>query len=250
MRDDRIIINADDFGLHRRCTDAICEAFRKGLITDSTWLTNGEAFDYAAERIGTEHLEGRIGIHLNLTEGKPLTEAIKAFPGFTANGAFHGKINRTKPLTREEQRAVYEELSAQARRIEETGLAITHADSHHHIHTGIFIAPIAARVCKEHGICKIRLHRNIGAISPQKRMVKKLYNAWLHAQGFTTTRFFGSMEDVERDGLKDGLEIMVHPDFDGQGRLIDRTGEDGGEARGLPLFLPHGDFRLFSYREL
>ena len=37
---------------------------------DSTWLANGEVFDYAAERIRTEHLEGRIGIHLNQREAR------------------------------------------------------------------------------------------------------------------------------------------------------------------------------------
>ena len=34
------IINADDFGLSESATNAITEAFRKGLISDTTMLAN------------------------------------------------------------------------------------------------------------------------------------------------------------------------------------------------------------------
>ena len=42
-----VIINADDFGLNEHCSLAIAEAFKKGLITDTTMVANGEYFDDA-----------------------------------------------------------------------------------------------------------------------------------------------------------------------------------------------------------
>ena len=246
----KVSINADDCGLTDSCTEAIALAFQKGLITDTTMVANGEAFDRAVEIIRERKLESRVGIHFNLTQYAPLTNGITKCATFVNQGAFHGKINRLKFLTRQERDAVYEELSAQICRLENAGIKVTHADSHHHIHTAIFIAPIFARVCKEHGIQKVRLHRNIGAISRFKRVVKKAYNHWLHRTGFRTFTYFGSMEDVERVGVKDDLEIMVHPEFDALGNLVDKAGQIDGKAIGKPLALPAGDFQLWGYKEL
>ena len=246
----RVAINADDFGLTDSSTEAIALAFREGLITDTTMVANGKAFDRAIEMIHEQKLEDRIGIHFNLTQFTPLTNEITKYATFVHHGEFHGKINRLKFLTKQEQDAVYEEMSAQISKLENAGLKITHADSHHHIHTDIFIAPIFARVCEEHGIRKVRLHRNIGVISQAKQVVKKAYNHWLHRKGFRTFTYFGSMDDVECAGIKDALEIMVHPEFDAEGNLIDKIDQVNGKAIGRSLTLPNGDYQLLGYKDL
>ena len=218
----KLIINADDFGITKSCTKAIFDAFNGGLITDTTVVANGEAFDFANDLSVGQNIRENIGIHFNLTQGVPLTEDIKRYEKFVSDGKFHGKVNRLKPLSAEEKRAVYKELTAQIEKIEKAGITVTHADSHHHIHTAVFIAPIVLKVCKEHGIEKIRLHRNIGSISAGKKFVKKLYNCYLKSKGFKTTEYFGSLEDIAA-GLPNGItEIMVHPDYDEKGILIDR----------------------------
>ena len=224
----QIIINADDFGLNEHCSKAIAQAFREGLITDTTMMATGEYFDEAVKLANEQGFIDKIGIHLNLTEGEPLTEDIKACPRFVTNGRYNKLYNRTKPLTKEEQSAIYKELTAQVEKIQKAGIRITHADSHHHIHTGIFIAPIAAKVCKEHGITKMRLHRNLGQINAIKRFVKKKYNRWLHKQGFITTDYFAYIIDIENADIPDNTEIMVHPDFDKNDVLIDRHGMEDG----------------------
>ena len=245
-----VIINADDFGLNKHCSLAIAEAFKKGLITDTTMVANGSYFDSAIELSRKENFDDKIGVHFNITEGIPLTEKIKTIPTFTESGEFHGKINRLKPLSEVEKNAIYEEISAQIEKIENAGIKLTHADSHHHIHTGIFIAPIVLRVCREHGIKKIRLHRNIGRISLSKKLIKKAYNAILHKKGFITTFFFGSLEDVSSGEIPDNLEIMVHPDFDKNGMLIDRVNEEDGYPVGNELAPIGENSILMSYGEL
>ncbi len=248
--DVKIIINADDFGLNTSCTKAICKAFEEGLITDTTMIANGFAFYEAVKCIKDYQLQDKIGVHFNITEGKPLTDAISKMPTFTENGVFHGKINRLKKLTEDEKQAVYEELSAQIKRLEQNGVKLTHADSHHHIHTGIFIAPIFVHVCKEHGVNKVRLHRNIGTIPTVKKIAKKVYNKWLKKQAFVTTKYFGSMSDVEADGVLDNLEIMVHPEFDKAGVLIDKVDEIDNCLIGKKLVLPTGNYILRGYKDL
>jgi len=249
---ERILINADDFGLNNHCTEAICEAFHKGLITDTTMVANGDAFEYALSKLSSSDLREKVGIHFNLTEGKPLTPGIMCCRSFSKDGFFRGAINRLKPLSKVEREAVYAELSAQVKRLQENNIYITHADSHHHIHTAIFIAPIIIKVCKENGIKKIRLHRNVGSFSFLKTIVKKCYNNWLRSSGFTTTNYFGSLQDIEIIGLFDKLEIMVHPDYDNCRKLIDRSMTNNGIAIGNSLHLPvvKNAYKLINYEEL
>ena len=236
----RLVINADDFGLNQPCTEAICEAFQKEFITDTTMVANGEAYLEAVDNIQKYNLQNKIGIHFNLTEGVPITEDIKHCSMFCREGTFHGKVNRLKVLSRFEKRAVYQELNAQIARLEYDDICVTHADSHHHIHTAIFIAPIVARVCKEHGIHKIRIHRNIGNIQGYKKVVKQLFNFWLKSKKFVTAKFFGSLKDVEgilETNMPRGvIEVMVHPEYNRDGVLIDKVTSNSEEAIGQKLY--------------
>lgn len=220
----RLIVNADDFGLNESCNKAISQCFRARLITDTTIMANGVAFAEAA-KLGANEFVGKVGIHFNLTEGEPLTTAIKSLPSFCMNGVFHGKVDRTKWLSKRESNAVYEELTAQCRKVKEAGIVITHADSHHHIHTGTFIAPIVFRVCRENDIKAVRLHRNIGNISLPKRVVKSIYNAVLR-RSFITTDYMGGAEDINlSESINGTVEIMVHPVLDKNGRIIDKRAD-------------------------
>lgn len=248
----RFIINADDFGLNRSCTNAIYEAFNKELITDTTMISNGDAFDLAVIFAKENDIGDNIGIHFNLTEGIPLTDDIKLCSMFTKNGQFIGRINRFKPLSEFEKQAVYEELTAQIKKIESAGIKLTHADSHHHIHTAIFVAPIVFRVCKEHGINKIRIHRNIGKISFLKKMGKRIYNLYLKRKGFTVTDFMGSLEDAHINSPEGILEIMVHPDYDQSGALMDKidTLDNYAVGENLSNVLSINHDLLYSYKFL
>ena len=243
-----MIINADDLGLTSSCTQAIADAFSHGWITDTTMVANGTTFEEATKAALSE-LSGRVGVHFNLTEGKPLTERMRKCAFFCENERFHGHPERMKPLNLETQEAVYEELTAQLQRLRDADIDITHADSHHHIHTAPFIAPIVFRVCREGGIKAVRLHRNIGQIAGYKKIGKQLYNRRL-SRKFITTDYFGSLEDA-LEMLPDGTtEIMVHPDYDASGCLIDREGE-GRTGRPLSdITALIGGAHLTCYKEL
>lgn len=246
-----VIINADDFGLSASVNRAIATAFENKLISNTTMLANGQAFDEAVTAAQAGGFTERVGIHFNLTEGKPLTEDITKFPSFCKDGVFHKKINRLKPLSKAEKAAVYKELTAQALKIKNAGFNIDHADSHHHIHTAVFISPIVFSVCREFGINKIRLHRNTGNIRFYKKTVKNVYNRGLRNKGFVTTDYFGSLKDI-CDVLPESLEIMVHPDYDKDGVIIDRRDFINGVPSGVPLYSIAEKFniKITSYGDL
>jgi chitin disaccharide deacetylase len=250
-----LIVNADDFGLRDSCTRAIGEAFSKGLISSTTMCANGSHFQDACEIAMTMHLEDRIGIHLNLTEGRPLTAGIRESRKFCdEQGQFHGRLDRLAPLSRQERVLVSQELSAQVERMRRAGLPITHADSHHHVHTGLFLGPVVVEVLKQSRITKVRLHRNIGGISLPKRLVKWGFNLYLRLHGFAVVQRFGSFADYSslRDPDRTSLEIMVHPDYDQDGNLIDDVAYDPSQiSRTLQQeFDKLGTRQLRSYAEL
>ena len=226
-----LFINGDDFGMSKSCTLAIAEAIEKGLIDGTTMMANGEFFDEAVTISLSRGFDEKIGVHLNLTEGAPLTEKIKSVTAFVNDGRFHKEyLKNPRPLTEREQAAVCAELTAQINRIRQAGISVVRADSHHYIHTFVHIAPLVAKVCKENGIKKIRINRTFD--TPDRPVITegRIENSFWRAQGFETTARFGRMSDINPGNIPGDTEIMVHPDHDKNGVLIDRT----GAAHGCP----------------
>ena len=120
------------------------------------------------------------------------------------------------------------ELRAQIERIQNAGINITHADSHHYIHNAAYIAPIVSKVCKEYGITKIRLQRNFGNLPDGSKNQADKFNCWLRNQGFKTTEYFCRLSDINGIDLSFCTEILVHPDFDIDNNLIDRRKVENG----------------------
>ena len=91
----RVIINADDFGLNREENAVIVRAFRRGLISSATLMANMPAFAQACALIHSEGLHGRVGLHVNLTYGRPLGSAIASQRCFcNASGEFELRLPR------------------------------------------------------------------------------------------------------------------------------------------------------------
>ena len=79
MADRGIIVNADDFGRDEESTRAILECFRRGYINQTTLMVNMPCAEKAVVLAREAGFADKIGLHLNLTQGMPLTESIKRF---------------------------------------------------------------------------------------------------------------------------------------------------------------------------
>jgi len=83
--DKRIVINADDFGLCSGVNRAVAQAHTDGVLTSATIMANMPAAAEAVEI--ARKLPGLgIGVHLNLTEGWPLSQAADIRPILNADG--------------------------------------------------------------------------------------------------------------------------------------------------------------------
>jgi len=95
-----LIINADDFGMSKDVNFAILAAMDLNLCKDTTLLVNFEASEHAAKLAIATNRKNNIGIHINLTEGYPLTYNIRNESRFCNNeGLFHNKKKQTNLLT-------------------------------------------------------------------------------------------------------------------------------------------------------
>jgi predicted glycoside hydrolase/deacetylase ChbG (UPF0249 family) len=74
----QLVVNADDFGFTPDVNAGIVEAHRDGILTATTLMANGDAFDDAV-RLARETPTLDIGCHLVLIGGRSLVSG-KAFP--------------------------------------------------------------------------------------------------------------------------------------------------------------------------
>jgi len=154
----QLIVNADDFGLTAKVSQAIFDGHCHGLISSTSLLANGEAFDSAvalarqAPRLG-------VGVHLNLTEGKSVA-ARGSIPSLVnAQGFFArtpGSLWRAITLGRVSLTEIEKELRAQIEKVAAAGIVPTHLDSHKHVHALGALGAISIRIARAYGIPAIR----------------------------------------------------------------------------------------------
>lgn len=227
----KIIVNADDLGKTRGINGAIAECFSSGFVTSTTLMVNMEFADEAVRMAKENGWDDKVGLHLNLTSGRPLTDGIKRFRCFCDdegcfNAAFAGDIYKRMHFSGQELMAVRSEAKAQIARYLDYGLGNRHLDSHHHVHTDASVWKAMYPLIAGYGIRSVRLTRNLAReITLAKRIYKKRFNDRLRSMPVYTSDYFGSFKDFMecRDMMGDGttVEIMVHPAHDDQGSTVD-----------------------------
>jgi predicted glycoside hydrolase/deacetylase ChbG (UPF0249 family) len=127
------IINADDFGRDHTKNTATDIGLREGLIHRASLMMNAEGTEEAVSMARTGGYMDRICFHLNLTDGYPMTEAVKGTPLCGDDGRFRKNSNTSiqkKCFNRKTIAAIREECEAQIRLFREKGFTSTHLDSH------------------------------------------------------------------------------------------------------------------------
>jgi predicted glycoside hydrolase/deacetylase ChbG (UPF0249 family) len=213
-----LITNADDFGYTRDVNDGIIHAHREGILTATTLMATGAAFDHAVElALANPSLD--IGVHLVLvgSDGFPPTVA-----------------QLIQQIARRRIR-IYDELAAQVRKVQNAGLHPTHLDSHKHTHLLPPVLAAVARIASEFQIPWVRrpfdLPMHAGGVPWSRRAASKTlgfaragFHRVLTRHGCRTTDHFAGFQitghydaaELARliRALPDGVtEFMCHPGF-------------------------------------
>lgn len=209
----RLLVTADDFGRDVVCTEAIARHLVAGNITATSIMANAAEFDRACRLAHSHGLDGKIGVHLVLDEGPPLSPQMRAFADASGNLCVRRSL---KPLGVAMTQAVEAELTAQIERVIAAGIRPTHLDSHRHIHTVFPVGRVVVRLARRFGIRYVRPARTLGVRRRATSMAYKwLFNRFVASQ-VPTAACFGDIVDLWRNGGSEpvpGLtEVMVHLD--------------------------------------
>lgn len=244
----KVIVNADDFGLDENRTRAILAAYQQGWISATTVMANMPWFEQAIAMAKNTRLYDNIGLHLNFTEGFPLTDAIRNSRLFCDesgrfSAAFHNDKLCRLVLPAFERHAVAEEAEAQFAKYRASGLTLFHLDSHHHAHTDLSVARIVLPIAKSYGFKTVRLSRNFGAgLTMPKRIYKAGINRILGNGLMLNADFFGCFNDVQNRYamIPDDcvFEVMTHPLYmkNGDLSLGGELTEFGGDSQSQASF--------------
>lgn len=238
----RLIVTADDVGLHRGMTAGAIQAHREGIVTACSISANGRAFDDAVERLrDVPALE--VGVHLTLVEERSLTTG-RSLPANYVHFILSSK--KVEP-----------ELRAQIEKVLSTGLRVTHLNGHQHLHQWPSVFEIVQRVAEEYRIGYVRRVRDYGGSAG---MCRRLSIRLLDSMGRrgTNDRTIGVMEaghlrDIEPllDHVEGTTELVTHPgigvdayphwryDWEAETRALCAPGlREAIRSRGIELIAP------------
>lgn len=245
----RLVVHADDFGQSESINKGILRAFQDGILTSASLMPGGAAFDSAVS-ICREHPHLDVGIHLTLVEERPVS-APDCVPSLISRELrlhdSHKSFLRRyfRGAIRVEE--IEHELDAQLRKVLDAGLAVSHLDSHQHLHVLPGVNAIAERLARRYGISAIRYPRE----RVRAYMLKRGFGstgrlvqlgalngicAFVGRSSLVTTDefagfFFGGR--LNKSNLKDliqslpasgSCELMCHPAIEGDETTIQSKG--------------------------
>ncbi len=220
--------------MNENVTLAICEAFEKGLVDRTTLMVNMPYAEKAMELAAKMGFADKVGLHVNLTSGRPLTGDIAKDPVMCdANGEFTADFARNIRmrffLPNETTANVEKEIRAQLDRYAALGGTLWHIDSHHYVHTDPSVWKVLKKVMTDYPVVSVRLGRNMyTGGNPLLHVYKMILNSSIRKFNSGDPRYFGSAEDYRHfikkhpDVCKYAeVEVMVHPVYDNEKKLAD-----------------------------
>jgi len=154
-----VIINGDDFGFSSGVNRAIIEAHERGVLTSTSLMVTGEAFDQAVA-LAQAHPTLAIGLHLVLGKGKAVLPPSQIPHLVDSNGNFSNQPNRAwvhYQFSIAARRELALEIRAQLEKFRSTGLQMSHVDGHLHLHLHPVVLPILVKLAQEFDVKVIRL---------------------------------------------------------------------------------------------
>lgn len=219
----KYIVNADDFGRTETVNEAILYGFQNGYLDRTTIMVNMPYFEQAVEMAEKYGFKDKVGLHINLTSGAPLTEEIKSCPDFCNDeGKFNSKIFKNRKLqfyiSKKDKQAVKKEIEAQIQKYLDNGFTLMHADSHGHVHTFISLLGLTIKKIKKYNFKTLRLSTNLTK-NKRKKIVKIFINKKINRFNRKINlkyKYFDALSMVKADfeeikSLNGICEIMLHP---------------------------------------
>lgn len=275
-----LIVNADDFGINSAANEGIIACHQAGSVTSTTLMANGDCFEEAVV-LAESNPSLAVGLHFNLTWGRPLSKPGEIPSLVDDSGEFMSRetLGRRALLGRLNANDLERELAMQYDRLIESGVSPSHIDSHQHVQAFGPVFNVIASFCAARSL-PMRVPwvapDSGGTVGRQFRrgvlslLLRRSTRAWKGRiswnEGLSSIFDLGLTEGVLEDKHYSTLlerasgevhELMVHPvtlatAMNGYTRV-----GDVGEAEfrylrqgGLPVVAQESGFRLGTYRDI
>lgn len=154
-----LIVTADDFGAALEVNQAVEIAHRDGVLTTASLMVGAPA---AADAVARARANPglRVGLHVVLVEGRPVSPAAEVPALLGADGCFKTDMagaGLSLFLRPDARRQLEVEVAAQFAAFAATGLALDHVNAHKHFHLHPTIARAILKIGRRHGLAAARL---------------------------------------------------------------------------------------------
>lgn len=196
-----LVVTADDLGLTPGVNEAVRRAHVDGVVTATSLLAVGTAFDDAA-RVVRDNPTLELGAHLALVgEDPPLLSAREVptlvdragrFPLSYRTVVARGLAGRIDPDD------VRRELGAQLERVQGVGVPVTHLDTHQHTHLWPVVGRVVTELALAAGVPAVRLPRSraIGVAGAGVGVLSVGLRRRLARAGLTTTDDYAGLDEA------------------------------------------------------
>lgn len=234
----KLVVTADDLGLTPGINAAVMACHDRGLVTATSLLAVGMAFDDAA-RLLRERPSLELGAHLALVGEDPPLLSPRSIPTLVdASGRFplsYRTVVARALAGRLDPDDVRRELAAQLERVLGLGLPVTHVDTHQHTHLWPSVGQVVVDLAREAGVPAVRTttshsHGPVGLAVrtlavPLGRRVRRAglagtadYAGLDEAGSMNRERLARTLHAAARRGA-DTLEVNLHPGTAGEASL-------------------------------
>ena len=233
----RLIVNADDFGFTPDVNEGILEAHRSGILTATTLMANGEAFDDAVA-MAKRNPSLDVGCHLTLIGGRSVLDPSRELPRSVPELLYALARRRI---------AVYEEFRAQMVKITNAGIVPTHLDTHKHTHLAWPVLVAVVRIARDFGARWVRRPFDFDRPKVGVPLATRVANRAIHSQrryfhrvlasaGVRSTDYFAGFQLTGRMGTAELLEVLEQLP-DGVTELMCHPGYNRGDLAKAPTRL-------------
>ena len=231
-----LIVNADDLGVDAATTRGIVSAYRSGIVSSASLMVTMPATEAAVAAAQAADIP--IGLHVALTQGRSVAgRHLERLVDET--GVFKLRAQDLVTARRADSALIGQiaaEIKAQLSRARDLGAALTHVDSHQHIHMNPVLFALLEQEASAFGIKRIRMTRepvrffwDAGHYAQvftrnnlSKWLVTRLCGLWIKPHLDRPDMFFGLLHSgaIVKDVLLNVLasmpadravEICIHP---------------------------------------
>lgn len=157
----KLIITADDFGLHPAVNEAVERACRDGVLTTASLMVAAPAADDAVVRARSLP-DLHVGLHLVLADGHAQLPPERIPMLVDAEGRFDDNMARAGVrffFSGRGRRQLAAEIEAQFAAFARTGLSLDHVNAHKHFHLHPTVLNMIIEIGRDYGLRAVRLPR-------------------------------------------------------------------------------------------